>query len=82
LLVTVLDKPSVCLDPDDDIVVACALSADADYLVTGNLADFPTDWTRPRIINARTFLERLDSTLTALEEEKALAHSSGPKFES
>jgi putative PIN family toxin of toxin-antitoxin system len=27
---------SVCRDPDDDIILACALEAKADYLVTGD----------------------------------------------
>jgi putative PIN family toxin of toxin-antitoxin system len=31
-----------CPDPDDDIFLECAQAAGADYLVTGNLKDFPT----------------------------------------
>jgi uncharacterized protein len=27
----------VCRDPDDDPILSCALSAEADYLVTGDL---------------------------------------------
>jgi putative PIN family toxin of toxin-antitoxin system len=29
--------PSVCRDPDDDAILACALEARADYLVTGDV---------------------------------------------
>jgi len=29
--------PSVCQDPDDDAILACALEAKADYLVTGDV---------------------------------------------
>ena len=28
--------PGVCRDPDDNQILACAVAADADYLVTGN----------------------------------------------
>jgi putative PIN family toxin of toxin-antitoxin system len=28
---------SVCRDPDDDVILACALEAKADYLVTGDM---------------------------------------------
>jgi putative PIN family toxin of toxin-antitoxin system len=40
--IQVLVKPSqqvtgVCRDTDDDMVLACALAAEADYLVTGDL---------------------------------------------
>ncbi len=28
---------SVCRDPDDDVILACALEAGADYLVTGDV---------------------------------------------
>jgi predicted nucleic acid-binding protein len=27
---------SICRDPDDDLILACALEARADYLVTGD----------------------------------------------
>ncbi len=32
----VKNAPGVCRDPDDDNVLACALAADADYIVTGD----------------------------------------------
>ncbi len=30
-------KQSLCRDPDDDAILACALEAEADYLVTGDM---------------------------------------------
>ena len=32
---------SACSDPDDDMFLELALSAGADYIITGNLKDFP-----------------------------------------
>lgn len=32
---------AACADPDDDMFLECALSGAADYIVTGNLKDFP-----------------------------------------
>ncbi len=50
----------VCRDPDDDAFVALALSAGADYLITGNLRDFPTSPFRGlRILAPADFLERV-----------------------
>ena len=56
LRVDMVDKPVLCRDPDDNIVLGCALSAAAAYLITGNLADFPTDLHAPEIISAARFL--------------------------
>ncbi len=46
-------------DPDDNRLLECALAAQADWLITGNLRDFPTAWPEPwrgiRIVNARQF---------------------------
>lgn len=39
LVHTAIDRPlktRVCRDPDDDIVLACAMSAKADYIVSGD----------------------------------------------
>jgi len=33
-----------CSDPDDNMVLACAQESDADFLVTGNVVDFPREW--------------------------------------
>jgi putative PIN family toxin of toxin-antitoxin system len=43
-------------DPDDNKFVECAEVARADYLVTGNIADFPHYWKRTKIIMSREFL--------------------------
>lgn len=56
LRVEVGRKPELCRDPDDNIVLGCALSAAADHLITGNLADFPTDLQTPEITSAARFL--------------------------
>jgi putative PIN family toxin of toxin-antitoxin system len=39
-----------CADPDDDIFLECAEAAQADYLVTGNLRHFPSEWAGTRIV--------------------------------
>lgn len=46
-----------CADPDDDIFLECAQAAQAAYLVTGNIKDFPASWLDTRIVTARRFLE-------------------------
>jgi putative PIN family toxin of toxin-antitoxin system len=42
-------------DHDDNRVLECAQEARADYLVTGNLRHFPTEWHATKIVNARAF---------------------------
>lgn len=61
LRIPVVDKPSLCSDPDDDVVLGCALHAMADYLVTGNLVDFPKHLEKPAIVNAKQFLETVET---------------------
>jgi uncharacterized protein len=51
----------VCKDPDDDIFVECAEKADASWLVTGNVQDFPPEWRGTQIVTPRHFLDRLIS---------------------
>jgi putative PIN family toxin of toxin-antitoxin system len=48
-------------DPDDDIFLECAEVARADYLVTGNARDFPSECKGTRIVTAREFLEIIAS---------------------
>jgi putative PIN family toxin of toxin-antitoxin system len=50
-----------CADPDDDIFLECAQAAEANYLVTGNIKDFPPAWLDTRVVTARRFLEILSS---------------------
>jgi uncharacterized protein len=45
---------TVANDPDDNIFLECA---EADFLVTGNVKDYPMTWRTTRIVTARTFLE-------------------------
>jgi predicted nucleic acid-binding protein len=63
-------------DPDDNKFLECALEAEADYLVTGNLKDYPIeeDWamlvvgdpagprtkSAPRIVFSREFLSIIE----------------------
>jgi putative PIN family toxin of toxin-antitoxin system len=46
-----------CSDPDDNIFLECAESAEAEYLVTGNLRHFPTSLGVTRIVTARWLLD-------------------------
>jgi putative PIN family toxin of toxin-antitoxin system len=56
-------KPRVraeeCADPDDNMFLECALAAEADYLVTGNLRHFPQRWKKTKMIGARELMELL-----------------------
>lgn len=51
------EKVRACSDPDDDIFLECAQAADAHYLVTGNVKDFPASWASTQIVTARQFLD-------------------------
>lgn len=46
----------VALDQDDQCFLECAEASGADYLVTGNLKHFPSQWASTRVVNARQFL--------------------------
>ena len=46
-----------CSDPDDNLLLDCALAAEAGYVVTGNLRHFPAEWSGIKVINARRLLE-------------------------
>ena len=48
---------SVCQDPDDNAVLACAVEAQADYLVTRNIKHFPKEYQGIKVIQPREFLE-------------------------
>ena len=47
---------SVADDPDDDKFLECALVCEADYLITGNLPDFPERFENTQIVSPREFL--------------------------
>lgn len=48
--------PPVTTDPADNIFVAGADAARADYLITGNQRHFPKFWKNTKIISSREFL--------------------------
>lgn len=54
-------KPAITVhvasDEDDNRFLECALAAEADYLITGNLKDYPISLAATKIVNARGFLE-------------------------
>lgn len=52
-------RVDVCSDEDDNIFLECAEAAHADYLVTGNLRHFPSQWKRTRVISPRELIEIL-----------------------
>jgi uncharacterized protein len=63
--VAVLVRPQgkliVTRDPDDDKVVECAVEAGADFIVTGNTRDFPSQFRGVRVVTPRDFLVILGS---------------------
>ena len=48
---------SVAQDPDDNIILECAVAGRANYLVTGNLHHFPKSIRQISIVNPRQFLD-------------------------
>src|SRR5215469_2834287 len=46
----------VANDPEDDKFIECADAARADYLVTGNVRNFPKFWKNPKVVTSREFL--------------------------
>ncbi len=55
-------KVTVARDPDDDRVLECALEAGADFIVTGNIRDFPAQFRGVRVVTPRDFLFVLGSS--------------------
>jgi putative PIN family toxin of toxin-antitoxin system len=53
------EKVTACSDPDDDIFLECAQAASAQYVVTGNLKDFPAKWAEAQIVTARQFVDAI-----------------------
>lgn len=56
--------------PSDNRVYECAEAAGADYLITGNTADFPEDRGPTRIITPRDFLNCVTPLLSGGEHSK------------
>jgi uncharacterized protein len=47
-------------DPEDDALIACAIAAGAEFLVTGNKRHFPQEsYGRSKVVSARELLEIL-----------------------
>jgi len=65
ILVVPSKRLSVTLDPDDNKVLECALEARADYVVTGNVRDYPEQFQDIRIIPPRLFMTLLVAGPTA-----------------
>lgn len=65
--VAVLTRPQeelrVARDPADDKVLACAVAAHADYLVTGNLRDFPDHFRGTTVVSPQQFQTILAGSL-------------------
>jgi putative PIN family toxin of toxin-antitoxin system len=53
------------LDPDDNIFLECAQAAKAQYLITGNVADFPVRWKYTRIVTPRQFVDDFEDSATS-----------------
>ena len=58
-LVTPTRRIQATVDPADNIFLECAEAARADYLVTGNVKDFPRFWKQTKVITSREFLNIL-----------------------
>ncbi len=56
---------SLAVDEDDNRFLECAVAADALFLITGNLRDYPAACGTVRIVNAREFLNHLGDTTVA-----------------
>lgn len=69
--VAVNDATRRCSDPDDDMVLACALAGGARFLITGNTSDFPAEVDHVRVLNARQALEALALLPPSLDERRA-----------
>jgi predicted nucleic acid-binding protein len=63
LAVTPTIPVTAASDPDDNIFLECAQAAEAHYLVTGNVKDFPCEWQMTRIVTAREFVELVADAL-------------------
>jgi uncharacterized protein len=61
VLVTPRNRITVARDSDDDKVLECAVEAQADYIVTGNIRDFPKQYRGVAVVLPRVFLNVLAS---------------------
>lgn len=58
-VVTPRTRIRIARDPDDDKVLECATEAKADYIVTGNIRDFPPSFADVAVVAPRIFLNIL-----------------------
>ena len=57
--------PGASPDPGDDDFIACALAAEAEFIVTGNKRHFPAESCgRTRVVSARDLMEILARPLS------------------
>ncbi len=45
-------------DDDDNRFLECAAAGNVEYLITGNLRHYPSEWRSTLVVNARGFIER------------------------
>jgi len=57
ILVSPIKPVMAASDPDDNIFLECAEAAKAEFVITGNQADFPEVWANTRVVTPRQFLE-------------------------
>ncbi len=55
------EQVKACADPDDNMVLACAQQAGADFLITGNVIDFPRRWGKTLIVTPRQLVDSITS---------------------
>jgi uncharacterized protein len=61
VMVEPTERLSVSPDEPDNRFLECAEAAKANFLVTGNKRHFPAEWKGTRIVNAREFLDAIDT---------------------
>src|SRR5258707_361298 len=61
VLVTPRNRIAIARDFDDDKVLECAVKAQADYIVTANIRDFPKQYLGVSVVLPRAFLNLLAS---------------------
>ena len=61
---------AIATDEDDNRFLECALAAEADYLITGNLRHFPATCGTTRIVNARQFFTERNSVCGTVSPAK------------
>lgn len=62
ILVRPRERVVAARDPDDDMILECAVEAGAGFVVTGNTRDFPPKFRGVRVVTPRDFLVILGSS--------------------